>query len=360
MTVRTYYRETKDGRKVVYVDYSIDGNRKRERTVMFYHSQPKNSSEREHNKETKKLEENFVSNLTLKIQSGELGIQVSKHKNKNFIEFFSYLTQKRESTDKNYSTWRSALKHLKEFCPDGLSFKQMDKHWLEDFKHFLSVTQGLKSSSANNYFNVVKHGIHDAFRERLIPIDFATLVSAPTVEHAIRVFLTQEEIQKLKETECKNLILKKAFLFSCMTGMAYADIKKLEWKDFRNDDEGNFFIDFHRKKTKGLQNHPISKEAREFLGVASKLPNEKVFRELNYNSWMNMQLREWVYSAGIQKTITFHCARHSYATLLLHKKADITVVKELLGHNDLKTTMIYAKVMDIDKRNAADLIHFGI
>lgn len=88
MTVRTYYRETKDGRKVVYVDYSIDGNRKRERTVMFYYSQPKNSSEREHNKETKKLEENYVSKLTLKIQSGELGIQVSKGG-------FNYLTQHR-------------------------------------------------------------------------------------------------------------------------------------------------------------------------------------------------------------------------------------------------------------------------
>ena len=359
MKVKTYYRETKDGRKVIYVDYSIDGKRKREKTVMFLYANPKSSFEREHNKKTQNFKEHYVSQLTLKLQSGELGIQVSKHKNKNFIEFFSYLTQKRESTDKNYSTWRSALKHLREFCPDGLTYKELDKHWLEDFKHFLTVKQGLKSSSANNYFNVVKHGIHDAFRERLIPIDFADLVSAPTVEKAIRVFLTHDEILKLKETECKNPILKKAFLFSCMTGMAYADVKKLQWKDFRTDDEGNYFIDFHRKKTKGLQNHPISKEARELLGTASKLTEERVFKNLHYNSWMNMQLREWVYSAGIQKTVTFHVARHSYATLLLHKGADITAVKELLGHNDLKTTMIYAKVMDIDKRNAADLINFG-
>ncbi len=82
----------------------------------------KNSIEREHNKKTKDHEDYFVSKLTLKIQSGELGVQVSKHKNKNFIECFSYLTQKRENTDKNYSIWRSALKTFKRILSRRLKF----------------------------------------------------------------------------------------------------------------------------------------------------------------------------------------------------------------------------------------------
>jgi len=69
-------------------------------------------------------------------------------------------------------------------------------------------------------------------------------------------------------------------------------------------------------------------------------------------------LREWVYKAGIKKTITFHCARHSYATMLLHKGAKITTVGKLLGHKNIKTTMIYAKVMDSDMRDAAELMDF--
>jgi integrase len=218
-------------------------------------------------------------------------------------------------------------------------------------------TQDLKSASANNYFNVLKHGIHDAFRDRMIDVDIADLVKAPTVEKAIRVYLTEEEVLMLENTECANKELKKAFLFACRTGMSFADINKFKWEDLKTNHRNEYYIDFHRKKTKGLQHHPITEEAVEMLGDKGK-KDELVFKNLNYNSWMNTRLREWIFKAGIKKSITFHCARHTYATMLLHKGADITVVSKLLGHRDLKTTMIYAKVMDEDMRSAAELMNF--
>ncbi|SMC68118.1 tyrosine-type recombinase/integrase [Moheibacter sediminis] len=352
MKVKTYLRTAKDGKSLIYVDYSVNGKRQRKKTGMFLYDRPKNIPEREHNKQT------YVSQLTLKIQNNELGIKTPKHKIKDFVVYFEHLTQQRENTEKNYSTWKSALKHLKEFYSDGLKFSDLDINSLEQFSHYLTDVKKLKTSSANNYFNVVLHGVHDAFRDRMIDIDYAEYVKAPKIEQAVRVYLTEDEILKLENAHCKNLLLKKTFLFSCRTGMSFTDVKNLEWQHFKKDHDGNYFIAFHRKKTKGLQYHPITKEAKDLLGESGK-PDEKIFKDLRYNSWMNIILKEWMFQADIKKPITFHCARHSYATLLLHKGADITEVKELLGHEDLKTTMRYAHVMDSDLRKAAELIKFN-
>ena len=358
MEVKTYLRPAKNGKSNIYVDYSIAGNRQRKRTKMFLYDKPKNAEERLHNKDTKKLERIFIADLTLKIQNDELGIRTPRKKITDFVLYFALLTENRKTTGKNYDTWTSALKHLKEFYPNGLKFIDLNINSLEQFSYFLTEVQKLKSSSANNYFNVVLHGVHDAFRDRLIDIDFAEYVKAPKVEKAIRLYLTEEEILILEKNECQNKLLKTAFLFACRTGMSFADIKNLEWQHFKTDNENKYYIAFHRKKTKELQYLPITDEARNLLGEIGK-PNEKIFQKLIYTDWMNTLLREWVYTAGIKKKITFHCARHTYATLLLHKGADITAVSKLLGHRDLKTTMIYAKVMDEDLRNAAELIKFN-
>ncbi len=358
MSVKTYLRPAKGGKSNIYVDFSVSGKRKRERTKMFLYDKPKSKIEKDHNKKTKKLRETYVAQLTIKIQNNELGIKVPKSKIKDFVQYFEHLTNHRIETGKNTDTWTSSLNHLKEFNPDGLKFSDMNIQWLERFKHFLTDCKKLKSSSSNNYFNVVKHAIHDAFRDRLIDTDFADYVKAPTVEKAIRTYLTEEEVLKLEKVECNIQILKKAFLFACRTGMSFADIKALEWKDLKINPNNENYIDFHRKKTKGLQHHPITYEAREMLGEQGGL-EEKVFKNLIYNSWMNIKLQQWVHRAGISKTITFHCARHTYATMLLHKGVAITVVSKLLGHKDLKTTMIYAKVMDEDMRSAAELMQFS-
>ncbi len=84
--------------------------------------------------------------------------------------------------------------------------------------------------------------------------------------------------------------------------------------------------------------------------------NEKVFKGLKYSAWHNLKLQPWMTRAGISKKITFHCARHTYATLQLTLGTDIFTVSKMLGHKDLKTTQVYAKVIDDKKRVAANKI----
>ncbi len=84
--------------------------------------------------------------------------------------------------------------------------------------------------------------------------------------------------------------------------------------------------------------------------------NEKIFKGLKYSAWHNLKLQQWVMKAGISKTITFHCARHTYATLQLTQGTDIYTVSKLLGHRELKTTQIYAQIIDQKKVDATNVI----
>jgi len=100
---------------------------------------------------------------------------------------------------------------------------------------------------------------------------------------------------------------------------------------------------------------PISEQAYSLLGEP-KEPNNKVFAGLNYSAHENKNLSKWIEAAGITKDITFHCFRHTFATLQLSGGTDIYTVSKMLGHRELKTTQIYAKIIDQTKREAADKI----
>ena len=100
---------------------------------------------------------------------------------------------------------------------------------------------------------------------------------------------------------------------------------------------------------------PISKQAFSLLGERGN-PNDKVFEGLTYSAYTNKHLFQWIGSAGITKDITFHCFRHTFAILQLDKGTDIYTVSKMLGHKDLKTTQIYAKVLDKNKRKASERI----
>jgi integrase len=104
---------------------------------------------------------------------------------------------------------------------------------------------------------------------------------------------------------------------------------------------------------------PISDEAYSLLGER-KDPKNKVFEGLTYSAYQNKHLAKWIGLAGIEKDITFHCFRHTFATLLLSKGTDIYTVSKMLGHRELKTTQGYAKIIDQTKRESADKMRLDI
>ncbi len=149
-------------------------------------------------------------------------------------------------------------------------------------------------------------------------------------------------------------MLKRAAIFSALTGLRLSDIQKLKWSEVSRDGD-SYKLNFNQQKTKGVEYTPISEQAYKLCGKP-QAPEMLVFDGLPNSAWISEPLKRWIKAAGIQRNITFHCFRHTYATIQLTNGTDIYVVSKMLGHTNIKTTQIYAKVVDKKKDEAANAI----
>ncbi|MDR2084872.1 MAG: site-specific integrase [Bacteroidales bacterium] len=164
-----------------------------------------------------------------------------------------------------------------------------------------------------------------------------------------RGYLTLEEIEIIMEKKFKTKRLEQVrdiFIFSCYTGLAYVDVSNLREKNIRTSFDGKLWIMTKRQKTNIQSNIPLLDVAKQILDkYADTLPDGKVLPILT-NQKMNAYLKEIGDVCGIDKNLTFHLARHSFATLTLTKGVSIESVSKMLGHTNIKTTQIYAKITD--------------
>lgn len=175
-------------------------------------------------------------------------------------------------------------------------------------------------------------------------------------EEGTRMYLTIDELRAMQSARCEFPEIKRAFMFSCLTGLRRSDIIKLTWGEVHRQGEFTRII-FRQKKTGGQEYIDITPQAAELIGERGKHQStDLVFGDIHSPSTTNAYLREWALRAGVDKNISFHCGRHTFATLMLDIGTDIYTVSKLLGHRELTTTQIYAKVMDKNKQAAVTLI----
>lgn len=279
----------------------------------------------------------------------------------NFMEYYKKVENQREGS--NYESWRATRNYLELFTGGQLKFSDITVSFCNDFKRFLLTTKTRKSkkvtltqNSASTYFNIFKGALKQAFKDELLPVDISARVEALASEETNREYLSYEELVALGKTECPNPLLKRAALFSALTGLRHCDIKKLTWGEIRKNENG-YLIQFRQKKTRGAEVLPISDDAYRQMGKQRK-PDDLVFDGLHYSAYQNELLYKWVEDAGITRHITFHSFRHTYATLMLEKTDNIYLVQKMLGHRKLQATQIYAKIVDKTKREAANAIKF--
>lgn len=349
----------------IYSGYTLNKNggtkakRKRQTLDYFLYANPKTPTQKSHNKDSLRKAEAIRSEMDKEILNGKYGFKSNSGGKINFIEYFRKLTEDRLSSTGNYGNWDSVLKHLIKFSGESLYFDSIDGKYCEGFKIYLQTTKtksekNLSSNSISSYFNKFRAALNQAVNDEIILVSPARNTSIPKAIESKREYLTEDELKNLINAECRYDILKRAFLFSCYTGLRWSDINKLVWSEVRKEGE-KWRVVFHQKKTKGLQYHPIPNKALELMGE-HKAQDEKVFVGLRYSAYMNTALSQWVLRAGITKTITFHCGRHTFATMLLNKRIDIFTVSKLLGHSEIKTTQIYANIIDQTKIDAMDVI----
>jgi len=205
----------------------------------------------------------------------------------------------------------------------------------------------------------LKAALKQAYVDGYLKSDLNARIKPIKQDETQRNFLTIEELNSLVKKDCQNPIIKNAALFSALTGLRFSDIEKLVWSELEYIEGHGYFIQFTQKKTKGVEMMPISEQAYSFLGERRQ-PKDKVFEGLTYSAYSNKHLANWIGLAGITKDITFHSFRHTFATLQLSNGTDIYTVSKMLGHRELKTTQIYAKIIDKTKREAADKIKLDL
>lgn len=340
-------------------DGKIVGNREYEYLNLYLIDKPRNPIDKKHNKETLQLAENIKAKRELEIKNGEYGFTSGFKQSTNFIEYFKALTEKRKQSAGNYGSWDSAYKHLIKFAGTKITFREVDKNFCEGFKEYLTTAKTksgktLSSSAIASYFTKFRACLNKAVDEDIILKSPARAISTPNTVENIREYLTFDELKAIVKAECRYDVLKNAFIFSCLTGLRWSDVQKLQWSEVQKNDTGCKIV-FHQQKTKGLQYLDISEQARGYLGERGKA-EDRVFLGLKYSAYHNVALQRWVMDAGITKQITFHCARHTFAVLQLTLGTEIYTLSKLLGHSEIKTTQIYAKIIDEKKIEAVNKI----
>ena len=381
MAIKVKLRQKKisKGRKSLYLDFypaiphpKTGKPTRREFLGLYIFEKPKTPIDKQHNIETLKIgesirqkRENFLNKPEIYSEYEKEQLRKKEKGEQCFIEYFRKLANKRKAS--NHDNWISALNYIEAFTNGKLKFADLNERFFEDFKEYLLTTKSKKSNkttlsqnSAVSYFNKVKAALKQAYKDGILQTDLNAKISPIKPAETRREYLTLDELNKLVRTHCNNDLLKRAALFSALTGLRFSDIQKMTWSELEYINGQGYFLNFNQKKTKGVEVLPISEQAYSFTEGAEdpkEMPQDKkVFEGLKYSAYHNKHLFQWIGAAGITKNITFHSFRHTFATLQLFNGTDIYTVSKMLGHKDLKTTQVYAKIVDETKRKAADKI----
>ena len=262
--------------------------------------------------------------------------------------------------------WFSALKYLERYTGGKLKFSELSLTMLENFRDYLLDANTIRSkklklsqNSAASYFNKVKATLRQAYQDGFLTVDLNARLKRIKEQETQKEFLTIEELNQLLKTHCPDDVLKRSAIFSAITGLRFSDVKNLIWKDIFYIEGHGYFVNYRQQKTKVLEIQPISEQAVEICGQKGE-PTQSVFQGLRYSAYHRRSLKKWLVDAGINKNITFHSSRHTFATLQLNSGTDIYSVSKLLGHKNIKTTQVYAKVLDSTLRQTVDKIKLDL
>lgn len=365
--IRLRRRTTPTGNTSLYLDIYLNGKRTYE-YLRLYLVPERTRADKEKNRQTLALAEAICAKRVVELQNGEYGFRDRFKEDTNFLEYYKAMCAARlgEESRGNWGNWRSCLKHLQRYDKRlaQRTFADITPEWVLGFKDYLErdarawsedsrerlKTRPLSRNSRVSYFNKLRACLNEAFEKRIIAYNPLRGIDGFKAEEGKRMYLTIEEVRRLAATPCDRQSVRLAFLFSCLTGLRRSDIFKLTWGEVHTQGEYTRLI-FKQKKTGRQEYLDITPEAAALMGQRGKA-TDFVFEDFYTPSCTNECIKRWCLRAGIDKDITFHCGRHTFATMMLDLGTDIYTVSKLLGHKELSTTQIYTKVLDKNKQAA--------
>lgn len=337
-------RKLKGGEFSLYLDIYNQGVRRYE-YLHLYLREERNADDRFYNAETMRVAEAVRAKRMMELQRGVQGVVVASDKKvSDLIREFVAGVRERASrgTIEVNESWERCVSEWK-----GVTFplSAIDRAWWRDYENWVRG-RGFKSSTASHYLARMRGVLNFGIVEGYLIYNPSKGVRIPAVKVAERVYLTAEELRKLKECRTERYAyMENPFLFACLTGLRVSDVSKLRWEDVQ---EGR--IIFRQKKTNNLQYLDINPQAFEYMGERGE---GLVFPHFT-RTVTDRYLKKWAERAGVSKHISFHTARHTFAVLMLSAGVDIYTLSKLLGHKSINTTQVYADIIDSKRKEAVN------
>jgi integrase len=315
---------------------------------------------------------------TRELLEGKAGVKRAYKTNlllSDWMQHCADRAKERSASVANRHSWGRIIENtadlLKRYGGEAVRLSDVDKDFLLGFIEFLrtgyvigrhvqNTGKHLAPCTANKRYQCLRFALSEAQREGIIaanPCDMVADADKIKVPESTRCYLTIEELKRLEATPTASDGTRAAYLFMAYCGLRISDVKGLRWEDLNTSGEP-WTITIRQQKTQKPLYLPLSIKAREFLPQqGEKEPSDLIFADLPTEPAMNRTLKKWATRAGITKNVTLHTARHTYATTLLTKGADLYTVSKLLGHSEVATTQIYAKIVDSKKVEAVNLLN---
>ena len=359
-------KKLSNGNISLYLDIYRDGARQYEFLKLYINPKTRNSLEKEQNQKIRMLAEEIRTNREVELNTSAFGIKNDNGRKIDFLDYFEEYN--RSYTKKDYRMMTGALRRFRDFLKiqygtkynKGIKISQLNKDMMSLFVEYLQSKS--RGEGAYNYYQHFKRVIIYAVDHDVIEKNPCRGIVCKIDRQVLKKdVLSIDEMKKLINSthEDQNPIIRRAFILCLYCGLRFCDVSELK---FKNVDYSNKLLIFEQSKTKGHSSRsgvviPINDGILLLIGEPPKnenghiLKEEFIFKLPSYSMCLK-SLRRWTARAGIEKHITWHCARHSFAVNLLNNGANIKTVADLLGHSGLRHTEKYTRAVDALKAAA--------
>lgn len=359
MSVILRTRKNADGTSSLRLDIYHNGKRSIETLKHLKLAKVSNPSDRQENKELLRQAEAIRLARAVELEGNNYDIESDAGKKTIITVWMKTYIDVYEKKDKRNmeGVYNRFKKFLTNSCRNELTFGELSPLIIEEFMDFLQSKS--KGEGASSYYSRFKKMITNAYRKKFLRENVFDFVEKKIKGRAKkRDILILEELKKLASTPIESSEVRRAFLFSCVTGLAWIDIKKLTWNSIKPDSKIMEIIRSKQEDYNNVVTIPLNSTAINLLGKQGN-KTQLVFKLPTANG-ANKTLKAWLKRAEIDKKISWHNARHSYGTNLIYNEVDVYTTSKLLGHQSLKHTQRYVAAAEELLRKGTDKINIDL
>ena len=378
LKIELRHRTLASGNQSLYLEFYEKGGRRWYESLNLYLIPEKNETDRRVNENTLKHAIKLKSERVLGIEHPQEAKEVrlpSKVFTEFMDEFLVYLKEVKHTTEAYKKTMRSTINIVKSYLASirrpRMLLSKIDKRFYIKLLTYVKDTYKNTKSPDNpralsdhtkllfqsNLNAILNHAVKEGLmlRNPFYELDERDKFQRPPSD---RTFLTIDEVKRMAEAHTDSPGTKQAFMFCCFTGLRYGDMVALRWCDIRQTDDGEVVFVPSMQKTKHPVIVPLGQQAKKWMPERpADADNQLVFPNAPILSAVNRALKHMAKRAGINKVVSFHTSRHTFATLTLTAGADLYTTSKLLGHTNVHTTEIYADVVMETKVASVNLVN---